>query len=167
MPDANDFVSPVVKADRRSLHLEARYNYEGFRTGSVWLGYNVSVGEKLALDLSPHGGRRHGRHRRRRSGLAVLARILEARALERKRERLRQPRFRRQLLLQLVGAERLARGLVRAGLVVQRTRLYGEDRDVQRGVLVGFPSKKAYATAYLFNPDLDKPTFVLSLGVGF
>ena len=50
---------------------------------------------------------------------------------------------------------------IRAGVVVQRTRLYGEDRDVQRGFLVGFSWKKAYATAYLFNPDLSKPTFVL------
>ena len=56
---------------------------------------------------------------------------------------------------------------LRAGLVVQRTRLYGEDRELQRGFLVGFSYEKAYATAYVFNPDLAKPTFVLALGVGF
>ena len=38
---------------------------------------------------------------------------------------------------------------------------------MQRGVLVGFSYKKAWATAYVFNPDVDKPTFVLALGVGF
>ena len=38
---------------------------------------------------------------------------------------------------------------------------------MQRGVLVGFSYKKAYATAYLFNPDVNKPTFVFALGLGF
>ena len=127
VPDANDFVSPVVKADRGWLHLEARYNYEGFRTGSIWFGYNFSAGEKLVLDFTVDGGSRPGRHRRRRAGLPVLARLREARALERKRVRLRQPRFGRQLLLQLVGAE------LRAGGVDPRRRRRAEDEALRRG----------------------------------
>ena len=38
---------------------------------------------------------------------------------------------------------------------------------MQRGFLVGFSYKKANATAYVFNPDASKPTFVLALGVSF
>jgi hypothetical protein len=55
----------------------------------------------------------------------------------------------------------------RFGLVTQRTRLYKTDRDIQRGVLVGFSYKKVDLSAYVFNPDEDKPTFVLGVGLTF
>jgi hypothetical protein len=35
-----DYVNPILVADRGWLHLEARYNYESIKTGSLWLGYN-------------------------------------------------------------------------------------------------------------------------------
>jgi hypothetical protein len=45
VPDSRDYVNPNVTADRGWLHLEARYNYEALETGSVWVGYNFTVGE--------------------------------------------------------------------------------------------------------------------------
>src|SRR6476660_7880416 len=48
-----DYANPMVTADRDWLHLEARYNYESLKTGSVWLGYNFSFGEKLKVDVTP------------------------------------------------------------------------------------------------------------------
>lgn len=53
VPDSRNYVQPTVTADRRWLHLEARYNYEGLDTGSAWVGYNFHVGEKLSLDFTP------------------------------------------------------------------------------------------------------------------
>ena len=44
---------------------------------------------------------------------------------------------------------------------------YKTDRDIQRGLLVGFSYKKVDFTAYVFNPDEDKPTFVLAVGLNF
>lgn len=167
VPDANDFISPVVKADRGALHVEARYNYEGFRTGSVWLGYNVSTGEKLVLDFTVMVGAVMGDT----AGVAPGYRFtlgygkLE---LSSESEYVFDSRnsddsfFYTWSELSFAPAE-----WIRAGVVVQRTRLYGEDRDIQRGVLVGFSYKKAWATAYLFNPDVDKPSFVFALGMGF
>jgi hypothetical protein len=35
-----DYANPTFTADRDWLHLEARYNYEELKTGSVWLGWN-------------------------------------------------------------------------------------------------------------------------------
>ena len=55
----------------------------------------------------------------------------------------------------------------RFGLVTQRTRAYKTDRDIQRGVLVGFSYKKMDFTTYVFNLDQDKPTWVFSVGVSF
>ncbi len=46
VPHGESYVSPTFTADRDTLHLEARYNYEGLQTGSFWVGYNLSVGQK-------------------------------------------------------------------------------------------------------------------------
>ena len=53
VPDVRKYVQPTFTADRGSLHLEARYNYENLDTGSVWLGYNFSGGEKLQWEFTP------------------------------------------------------------------------------------------------------------------
>jgi hypothetical protein len=37
-----DYVNPNLVADHGWLHLEARYNYESIKTGSLWLGYNFT-----------------------------------------------------------------------------------------------------------------------------
>ena len=55
----------------------------------------------------------------------------------------------------------------RFGLVVQRTKLYQSDLDIQRGLLIGFAAKKANFTAYVFNPDQSPRTVVLSVGGEF
>ena len=43
VPNDQSYVSPTFTADRNWLHLEARYNYENLRTGSLWVGYNFSA----------------------------------------------------------------------------------------------------------------------------
>src|SRR5947208_3538089 len=43
-PNENAYVSPILVADRACLHLEARYNYENLKTGSLWVGYTFSLG---------------------------------------------------------------------------------------------------------------------------
>ena len=48
-----------------------------------------------------------------------------------------------------------------------RERLKGTSPATQRGVLAGFAFKKLSLTGNLFNPDRDKPTFVLSVAVTF
>ena len=55
----------------------------------------------------------------------------------------------------------------RFGMVVQRTKLYQTDFDIQRGFLVGFTWKKVDFTTYVFNPDASRPTIVLGLGISF
>src|SRR6187549_880377 len=53
VPDDGSYAQPTVTADRGWLHLEARYNYEALDTGSAWVGYNFSGGEKLAWEFTP------------------------------------------------------------------------------------------------------------------
>ena len=55
----------------------------------------------------------------------------------------------------------------RFGLVVQRTKVYETNLEIQRGVLVGFAYKQANFTTYVFNPDQSNPTAVVSVGLDF
>lgn len=43
----------IVGVDARSWHFEGRYNYEDVETASVWLGWNLSYGSTVTLDLTP------------------------------------------------------------------------------------------------------------------
>ena len=66
VPDGTSYVDPVLTADHNWLHLEARYNYENLRTGSLWAGYNFShgdadSGDKWEIDVTPMIGGVFGR----------------------------------------------------------------------------------------------------------
>ena len=165
VPDSRDYVNPNFTADRGWLHLEARYNYESLETGSVWVGYNFSIGEKLVFELSPMLGRVFGEL----TGVA--------------------PGY--NMSLSYKGFELTSQGeyvvdagnssenffytwseltyspweWLRAGLVMQRTRAYETSLDVQRGFLVGASYKHVEFTTYVFNLGWTDPTVVLAIGL--
>jgi hypothetical protein len=167
VPESQDFVQPSFMADRGWLHLEARYNYEDLRTGSLWLGYNFSAGEKLALEFTAMLGGVMGDT----AGLAPGYRFsLTCWKLELASEAEYVFDSRDSADNFFYNWSELsisAPDWFRAGLVVQRTKLYQTEFDIQRGFLVGFTYKKAGFTAYVFNPDASQPTVVLSVGLDF
>ena len=59
--DSQAFASSTFLADGKRLHLEARYNYENQRTGSVWTGYNLEFGHKVEMTFTPMVGGVFGR----------------------------------------------------------------------------------------------------------
>jgi hypothetical protein len=167
VPDEEAFVSPVFKADRDALHLEARYNYEDRGTASVWLGYNLSVGEKLAFEATPMLGGVFGDT----SGVAPGFEVSLAYG-----------RFELysegEYLFESSGPEESffyswseatfspLEGL-RLGLMGQRTRAYQTSLDLQRGLLAGYSGDHLDLTAYVLNLGWDRPTVVFSVGVSF
>lgn len=50
------YLLPVLKADKEKLHLEARYNYEGRETFSLFGGYNIKGGNQLGYTITPMMG---------------------------------------------------------------------------------------------------------------
>jgi hypothetical protein len=52
---------PIFIADKGSLHLEARYNYEDLKTASAWVGYNFYGGEEFEYFITPMVGAAVGR----------------------------------------------------------------------------------------------------------
>lgn len=59
--NGDGYVQPTFTADRKWLHLEARYNYEDFRTGSLWAGYNFDWGSTWHVEVTPMIGGVFGR----------------------------------------------------------------------------------------------------------
>ena len=56
VPHSQVYINPNFTADHKRLHLEARYNYEAKETGSFWLGYKFTRGDKLVLENNANGG---------------------------------------------------------------------------------------------------------------
>ena len=169
VPDDRDFAQPTLRVDRGWLHLEARYNYEELNTGSAWVGYNFSFSfdEELEFDFTPMLGGVFGE-------LTGVAPGYEATLSWWKLELYTEGEY-------LIEVDDHTENFFytwselslspidwfRFGLVVQRTKAYETDLDIQRGLLAGFSYEPVDFTVYVLNMGWDTPTVVLSLGVEF
>ena len=167
VPDDREYVQPTFTADRGWLHLEARDNYEDLNTGSLWGGYNFSGGDKLAWEITPMLGGVFGDT----SGIAPgykgslswwkLELYSEGEYVFDANDS-SESFFYSWSELTLAPLD-----WFRFGLVSQRTRVYETDREVQRGLLLGFSLKHVDLTGYVFNPDDSKPTYVVAVAFNF
>ena len=167
VPDDRDFVAAAFTADRDWLHLEAHYNYEDLETGSLWAGYNFSVGEQLVLEATPMLGGVFGNT----TGIAPSCKL----SLSYGRFEL----YSEGGYVFDVGDSfgnffyiwsELTYSLVdwlQVGLVATRSNAYETDLDIERGFLVGFSYKRVDFTTYVFNLGWDAPTVAFSVGVHF
>jgi hypothetical protein len=163
VPEHGDYVQPVAAIDHDFLHLEARYNYEDRHTGSIWAGYNLSGGRELSWTLTPMLAGVFGNT----DGLApgyeaeIGYWILDLQSEGEYVFNLADASegfFYNWSELALSPLEWL-----RFGVVVQRTRVYQTDRDIQRGLLVGVANELAGVTTYVFNPDDAGAVWVVAL----
>ena len=165
--DDRNYAQPTFTADRDWLNLEARYNYEDMHAGSLWIGHNLEGGDTLAWALTPMFGGVVGK------SLAFA------------------PAYKGSVSWWWLGFSSEGEYVFdtadssenffynwseltlspadwwRVGLVTQRTRVYATDRDIQRGLLLGFAYKNLDSAIYLLNPDDSRPVVVVSVTVGF
>ena len=167
VPDSRDYVQPTITADRDWLHLEARYNYENLKTGSAWLGYNLGGGDKLVWEFTPMLGGVFGNTTGIAPGYEGSLSWWKLELYSEGEYVLDTKASSGNFFYNWSELTLSPTGWLRFGLVTQRTRAYQTDRDIQRGLLVGLSYKKLSFTAYVFNPDESKPTFVLAAGVQF
>ena len=166
VPDSTDYVQPTLAVDRRWLHLEARYNYEAADTGSAWIGYNLSTGEKVSFELTPMLGVIFGETTGTAPGYKLTLGWWKL-ELYSEGEYVFDTHDSSESYFYTWSEFTLAPvDWFRFGLVVQRTKLYETDFDIQRGVLAGLSFEHLDLTAYIFNPD-DDPTVVLGVAVNF
>jgi hypothetical protein len=161
------YAQPTFTADHKWLHLEARYNYENFRTGSLWAGYNFAWGEKWQFAMTPMIGGVFGRT----NGIAPGC---EASVTWRKLELSLDNEYVfdtgsksgnfyyawPQLTITPVD-------WFKFGGVAQHTKTFATTLDFQRGFFVGFVHKKLEFTTYIFEPGSNSATVVLEVGASF
>jgi hypothetical protein len=167
VPKDRSYASPTFSADKQRFHFGARYNYEDKETGSLWLGYNFEVGDKLALQATPMIGGVFGHTTGIAPGYQVslnwkkLELFTEGEFVFDTKESAGSF-FYSWMELSYAPLE-----WCRAGLVAQRTKAYHTSLDIQRGLLIGVSHKQMDFTTYIFNAGWTAPTVVLSLGLKF
>ncbi len=164
----DDFLLAVATAERGQLHLEARYNYEAIDSGSLFAGWKFSGGEKLTYELTPILGAVFGKKEGIAPGFeATLAYGIVDFYIESEYVRdleVREDSF--TYAWSELGFSPLE--WLRFGLVGQRTMVYQNDRDIQRGVFAQLMYRKMTLGLYVFNPDDSDDRFaVFSLGAKF
>jgi hypothetical protein len=152
-PEDSTYFSPIFYADRGALHLEARYNYEGLDTGSVFVGRTFETGENVTLTAIPMVGLVAGST----TGIAPGAEIEVA---WRKLAIYAESEYVIDLeesdasfLYTWLEATVAPTDWLRFGIVSQRTRAYETGLDIQRGLLVELSHRDVSFGFHWFNPE--------------
>ena len=167
VPKSRDYVDPIFTADRDWLHLEARYNYEALDTGSFWVGYNFSVGEKLVLDLTPILGGVFGDITGIAPGYNLSLSYKQFTLSSQSEYVFDTGDSAKNFFYTWSELSYSPWDWFRAGVVAQRTKAYKSALDIQRGFLVGVSYKSVEFTTYVFNLSWTDPTVVLAMGFNF
>jgi hypothetical protein len=158
VPDSRDYPQPTVTADHEHLHLEARYNYESLETGSLWIGANLSGGEKLTWELTPMLGGVFGDLTGIAPGYKGLLGWWKLELYSEGEYVVDPGNSSNNFFYNWSELTIAPLDWFRIGMVTQRTRAYQTDRDIQRGLFLGFTYKHLDLTTALFNIDESRPT---------
>jgi hypothetical protein len=167
VPQGQSYVSPTLTADRDTLHLEARYNYEEQRTGSVWAGYNFSVGKKVTLDLTPMIGGVFGAVNGIAPGLEFTVTYKKLQLYSANEYLFDTTTKSGNFFLTWTQLTYSPLSWFGFGYATQRTRAYSTPLDIQNGPFLEFSHKKLSFTAQVFNIGQTDPIYSLTLGYNF
>lgn len=166
-PDDDAYGQAILRADRDALHLEARYNYEDFDTGSIFLGWTFAWSGEVEFSLVPMVGAVFGHTQGAAPGLELdlVWKILEFYA---EAEYVFDTDGRDESFF-YVWSEFTANptAWLSFGIVVQLTAAYQTDTEVDWGPLLGLHVGPVTATVYVFNLDTDDPYVMIGVGVSF
>jgi hypothetical protein len=159
--------SAIGAADRGALHLEARYGYEAKDARSAFAGWTFSGGETIKWEVTPLLGTGWGPVRAFIPGVEAsvawgrLDFYIEGEMVRDRRNSGDSYNY--------AWSELGFRAVewLRVGVVAQRTRLYGGDRDFQRGPFAQVTFGRATLGGYWFNPGAHDQVVVAAIGVSF
>ncbi len=162
-----NFVLPILRADRGSLHLEARYQYEDRKTFSAWAGWTFETGKELHLEVVPMAGVLVGQTKGFAPGLEFT---LSWKSLSLYGEA--------EYVFDVEGKENdffyywselgwQATPWLTVGLASQRTRLFQSELSVDRGLFAAVRWEPVTLKAYGYNLDGESPFGIVALAVDF
>ena len=165
--DDDAYAQPTVTADRGALHLESRFNYEARSSLSFFAGWNLGFGSALRFEVTPMIGGLVGDTDAVVPGLELS---LSFRRLEFDSEGeyvVDADDAGSRFLYNWSELSVWATEWLRLGMVTQRTRVFDQPRDIQRGILVGVSAGRYEGTVYTFNPGSSDSYVVASFAVSF
>ncbi|HTS22668.1 MAG TPA: hypothetical protein VMN79_12765 [Casimicrobiaceae bacterium] len=167
MREESDFGVGVASINRDALHLEGRYNYEARDSGSLFVGWNFSGGDRVSFQLTPILGVLVGEARGVIPGLeaSVAYGPFDAYVEAEYVADSRHPDDSYTYSWSELGWKPVA--ALRLGLVAQRTRTVHTDRDLQRGLFAQATFGRATLGVYAFNPESASRYVIGALGVAF
>jgi hypothetical protein len=167
VPDDDDFVQPTVTADRGRLHLEARYNYEDFNTGSLWIGYNLSVDGEVSLVFTPMIAAVVGDTDGVAPGFNLVIDWWKLAFSSQSEYVIDTSDSANNFMYTWTELSLWPWDWLGAGVVVQRTRVADLDFEAEPGLLLGLAWKNASVTGYVFGLDESDQTVVVGVGLSF
>ena len=164
--NSGNYTSWVGVADRGPLHLETRVNYESVGARSAFVGWTFSGGEEFTWEVTPLLGGAWGT-------TEAFVPALEASLgwgrfdfyIEAEYVRPNDQDSRYLYAWSELGFRPVE--WLRAGLVAQRTRAYGGDRDIQRGPFAQLTWRRFTLGGFWFNPGASDQVVVISVGAAF
>jgi len=167
LPSEENIITVLAYADYNAVHFEARYNYEGRNTGSIFTGYRFETGNKLKFGITPMLGYVFG----------DITGVIPAFKLD-----LAWNKFdfysESEYVIDLAGKENnyfyswseLAISPFenfRTGISANRTRLFETPKEIQRGIFAQYSVWKLTAGVHYFNPFTSDSFVIATLGIEF
>ena len=162
----DNYTSAIAIAKRGPLHLEGRYNYESIGARSAFVGWTFSGGETVTWEVTPLAGGAWGTTH---AFVPAVEATLAWRKLDFYVEAEYVRNSERSDSYTYAWSELGLRPIewLRVGIAGQRTRIYGGDRDYQRGPFAQLTWGHFTIGGYWFNPGSNEQVFVGLINASF
>lgn len=152
-PGHDPYTQLTLKADRDWLHLEGRWNYEAFHTGSLFVGANFDWGKEFELSVTPMVGAVAGEVDGVAPGLELDAKWKWLEFYDESEYLISTNDSRDNFIYSWMELTVAPVDWLRTGLVAQRTHAYDTRLSVDRGLLLELSHGPVSGTIYWMNPD--------------
>lgn len=167
IPGEEDFLNPTFYARHKSLHLEARYNYEDRNTVSIWAGHRFKFGNTVKFVVVPMGAIILG-------NTDGIAPGLEVEITYKKFDFYSESEYvfdfhSKENNFFYNYSELAIRPIdpLRTGIMTQRTRLFESPRELERGIFAEYYFGRFRAGIFYFNPFASDNFWIASFSVDF
>jgi len=167
VPEQDNFGMADAWLDVGRLHVEGRYNYEGLRTGSLFLGANASAGDNIAIAATGMVGAVFGDTDGIAPGFRITVTWWQL-DLSTEDEIVIDPwNIDNTFFYSWSELGFSPWGWLRVGVVGQRMRVLRTELDFERGLFAGVSVGKLTAAVYELNAPWTTPTWIFALAAGF
>lgn len=152
LPGEQDYFNPTFYARHNKLHLEARYNYEDFNTASLWAGRRFLFGKTVRFVVVPMAGVVFGNTNGMAPGLEMEIMWRKFDFYSESEQVFDFTTSENNFYYQYGELAWRPIHALRFGGVVQRTRLFESELELQRGMFAEYYRGSFRAGLFAFSP---------------